>query len=330
MEKVSVIGGGAWGTALAQMLAAAGRTTLIWALEEEVVASINGSHVNELYLPDVPLHTDLRATSELAEAAAADLTLLVTPAQFLRPVTAGLSKHLKPGVPAVICAKGIEQGSHALMSEVLSDTLAEAPQAVLSGPTFAIEVAKGLPTAVTLACSDENLGGKIVEAVGQPHFRPYWTDDVIGAQIGGAVKNVLAIACGIVAGRNMGDNARAALMTRGLAELMRYGGLRGGRPETLMGLSGMGDLALTCNSLQSRNMSLGAELGKGRTMADILSERRSVAEGALTAGAIADHIAPLDIEMPICDAMDRILNQNANVDRTIQDLLQRPYRAEHG
>ncbi len=330
MDRISVIGGGAWGTALAQMLAAAGRRTQIWAREDEVVAAINGEHINPLYLPDLPLHRNLRATGDLGEAAAADLFLLVTPAQFLRPVTAELSQHADGGIPVAVCAKGIEIGSHALMSQVLAETMPQAPQAVLSGPTFAIEVARGQPTAVTLACADETLGERMVKAIGQPHFRPYWSGDVIGAQIGGAVKNVLAIACGIVEGRELGDNARAALMTRGLAEMMRYGALRGGRPETLMGLSGLGDLALTCNSLQSRNMSLGAELGKGRSMAEVLGERRSVAEGALTAGAIADHIAPLDIEMPICDAMDRILNKDADLDQTIQGLLQRPYRAEHG
>ncbi|MDP6691767.1 MAG: NAD(P)H-dependent glycerol-3-phosphate dehydrogenase [Alphaproteobacteria bacterium] len=330
MEKISVIGAGAWGTALAQLLVAAGRETQIWAREEEVVAAINKDHVNSVFLPDVPLNKGLRATSDLGEAAAADLVLLVTPAQFLRPVTAELAAHLKPGVPAVICAKGIEKDSFALMSEVLSETMPEAPQAVLSGPTFAIEVAKGLPTAVTLACADEALGGRIVETIGVPHFRPYWTDDVIGAQIGGAVKNVLAIACGIVEGRALGDNARAALMTRGLAEMMRYGAMRGGRSETLMGLSGLGDLALTCNSDTSRNMSLGIELGEGRRMEDILAERRSVAEGAHTVSAIADHVSPMDFEMPICTAMDGVLNYMADIDATIRGMLERPYRAEHG
>jgi len=328
MEKITVIGAGAWGTALAQILAAAGRKTQIWAREAEVVAAINKDHANPLFLPDVGLHTDLRATDDLAEAAQAELILLVTPAQFLRPVTAELAKHVKAGTPMVICAKGIEKGSFALMSEVLSETMPEAPRAVLSGPTFAIEVAKGLPTAVTLACTDEALGGRIVETIGQAHFRPYWTDDVIGAQIGGAVKNVLAIACGIVEGRALGDNARAALMTRGLAEMMRYGKMRGGRAETLMGLSGLGDLALTCNSDQSRNMSLGIELGEGRSMEDILAERRSVAEGAYTVSAIADHVSPMDFEMPICTAMDGVLNYMADIDATIRGLLGRPYRPE--
>jgi len=330
MEKVTVIGGGAWGTALAQMLAAAGRETKIWAREADVVSAINKNHCNDIYLAGVPLHAALGATTDMAEAGQAELILLVTPAQFLRPVTAELSQYLKPGVPVVICAKGIEKGSHALMSEVLAETLPAAPQAVLSGPTFAIEVAKGMPTAITLACADEAMGAEIVKTIGQPHFRPYWTDDIIGAQIGGAVKNVLAIACGIVEGRAMGDNARAALMTRGVAEIMRYGAWRGGRAETLMGLSGLGDLALTCNSLTSRNMSLGFELGKGRAMADILGERRSVAEGAHTVGALVDHIEGEDIDMPICGAMDRILNQGADLDDTIKDLLGRPYRPELG
>ena len=330
MKKITVIGAGAWGTALAQLLAASGRKTQIWAREDEVVEEVNKDHANPLFLPDFPLHGDLRATSDLAEAAAAELILAVTPAQFLRPVMADLAAHMKPGVPVVICAKGIEKDSFALMSEVLSETMPEAPQAVLSGPTFAIEVAKGLPTAVTLACADEDLGERIMAAIGQPHFRPYWTDDVIGAQIGGAVKNVLAIACGIVEGRALGDNARAALMTRGLAEMMRYGAMRGGRAETLMGLSGLGDLALTCNSDQSRNMSLGIELGEGRRMEDILAERRSVAEGAHTVSAIADHVSPMDFEMPICTAMDGVLNYMADIDATIKGMLERPYRAEQG
>jgi len=330
MNSVSVIGGGAWGTALAQMLAAFGRLTRIWALEEEVVTAINSRHCNDIYLPNVTLNTNVKATSNLAEAAETDVLLLVAPAQFFRSIAKELAKHLKPGLPVVICAKGIELGSHALMSEVITETIPENPLAILSGPTFAIEVAQGMPTAVTLACADENLGSELVELIGQPYFRPYWTDDVIGAQIGGAVKNVLAIACGIVAGRKMGDNARAALMTRGLAEVMRYGALRGARAETLMGLSGLGDLALTCNSLLSRNMSLGTELGKGRIMKEVLAGRQSVAEGSLTAGAITDHIRALDIEMPICSAVDAILNQQANLDETITALLQRPYRAEQG
>ena len=330
MNSVSVIGGGAWGTALAQMLAAVGRLTRIWAREEKVITAINSHHCNDIYLPNVTLSTKVKATSNLAEAAETDVLLLVAPAQFFRSVAKELAKHLKPDLPVVICAKGIELGSHALMSEVITETLPKNPLAILSGPTFAIEVAQGMPTAVTLACADKNLGSELVELIGQPYFRPYWTDDVIGAQIGGAVKNVLAIACGIVEGRKLGDNARAALMTRGLAEMMRYGALRGARSETLMGLSGLGDLTLTCNSLLSRNMSLGTELGTGRTMKEVLAGRQSVAEGSLTAGAITDHIRALDIEMPICSAVDAILNQQANLDETIKALLQRPYRAEQG
>lgn len=328
MNKISVIGGGAWGTALAQVLAQAGRDVTLWAREAEVVASINEGHVNALYLPAVDLDERLRASADLSEAARADLLLLVTPAQHLRAVSASLAGNVAEGTPAVICAKGIEQKTHKLMSEVVSETLPSCIPAVLSGPTFAIEVARGLPTAVTLACADQEAGARIAEAVGQPHFRPYLSSDVIGAQIGGALKNVIAIACGIVEGRQMGANARAALMTRGLAELVRYGIARGGRPETLMGLSGLGDLALTCNSEQSRNMSLGIQLGLGRTMDEIMAERNSVAEGAHTVGAITDPDAPIQVDMPICDAVDGVVNRKAGVDETIANMLSRPFTVE--
>jgi len=328
MKKITVIGAGAWGTALAQLLAASGRKTQIWAREDEVVEAVNKDHANPLFLPDFPLHGDLRATSDLAEAAAAELILAVTPAQFLRPVMADLAAHMKPGVPVVICAKGIEKDSFALMSEVLSETMPEAPQAVLSGPTFAIEVAKGLPTAVTLACADEDLGERIMAAIGQPHFRPYWTDDVIGAQIGGAVKNVLAIACGIVEGRALGDNARAALITRGLAEIARMGRAKGGRTETFMGLSGLGDLTLTCNAMQSRNFSLGVALGQGEKLTDILNSRLSVAEGVFSAEGVVQLGNKLGIHMPICEAVDAVLNRDADIDDTISALLARPQTTE--
>lgn len=328
MNRISVIGGGAWGTALAQVLAQAGRDVILWAREAEVVASINDDHVNAPYLPAVDLDERLRASDDLSEAARADLLLLVTPAQHLRAVTAGLTKDVAEGTPLAICAKGIEQKTHKLMSEVVAETLPSCIAAVLSGPTFAIEVARGLPTAVTLACADQEVGQRISEAVGQPHFRPYLSSDVVGAQIGGALKNVIAVACGIVAGRQMGDNARAALMTRGLAELVRYGIARGGRPETLMGLSGLGDLSLTCNSEQSRNMSLGIELGQGRAMAEIMAERNSVAEGVHTVGAITDPDAPVQIDMPICRAVDGVVNQMAGIDDTINNLLSRPFTDE--
>jgi len=328
MERIAVIGGGAWGTALAQTLAAAGRAVTLWAREAAVVAAINDDHANPTYLPDVPLAPTLKATGDLAEAGAADLILLVTPAQHTRAVAADLATHVADGTPAVICAKGVEQQSFALMSEVVADVMPGCLPAVLSGPTFAREVALGLPTAVTLACADAAIGHDIVEAIGQPHFRPYYSDDVIGAQIGGAVKNVIAIACGIVQGRELGDNARAALMTRGLAEVIRYGEARGGRATTLMGLSGLGDLTLTCNSPQSRNMSLGIELGAGRAMADILGERHSVAEGVHTVGALTDPNSPHKVDMPICRAVDAIVNHGTGIDDIIHDILSRPFKSE--
>ena len=327
-QRITVIGAGAWGTALAQMLCQAGRETVLWAREPEVADGINADHVNALYLPDVALNPALAATTELARAAEAELVLLVAPSQFLRAVCRDLAPALAADTPVVICAKGIELDSHALMSEVAAETLGGRPLAVLSGPTFAIEVARGLPTAVTLACVDEGLGAQIVETVGQPHFRPYAATDVIGSEIGGALKNVIAIACGIVMGKGLGDNARAALMTRGLAEMRRYGALRGARSETLMGLSGLGDLALTCNSPQSRNMSLGIALGEGKTIGEVLGARRSVAEGVATAAAVASHAEALGIDMPIAAAVAAVCHEGADLDATIHGLLTRPFRAE--
>ncbi len=328
MKRIAVIGGGAWGTALAQVCRANGRDTVIWALEDDVVGAINQSHENKVYLPGVPLDPDLRATRELGEAGDADLVLLVTPAQHLRSIARQLAGQVKGGVPMVICSKGVEIGSFALMSEVLAEILPENPPAILSGPTFAQEVASGLPTAVTLAAAGEKTGGAIVEAIGRPTFRPYLSDDIIGAQIGGAVKNVIAVACGIVEGKRLGENARAALMTRGLAELARYGIARGARMETLMGLSGIGDLSLTCNSLQSRNMSFGAELGQGKTAAEIKAARNSVAEGVHTAAAVTAEATAKNIDMPIAATVDLIANQGGNVDDAIQALLSRPFQPE--
>ncbi len=231
-------------------------------------------------------------------------------------------------MPAVICAKGIERQTGALMSEVAAEALPGGPLAVLSGPTFAAEVARGLPTAVTLACADGDLGALLMAALGSRRFRPYLSDDLVGAQIGGAVKNVIAIACGIVTGRGLGDNARAALITRGLAEMVRLAMAKGAQPETMMGLSGLGDLTLTCNSQQSRNMSLGVALGRGEALADILAARRSIAEGVSTAPSVVALAGRLGVEMPICEAVDRVLHHNADIDATIEALLARPFKAE--
>jgi len=328
-QRIGIVGGGAWGTAVALAALRAGRRAVLWAREPAVVEAITATRENRDYLPGVPLPPELEASSDLAALGDCDAVLLVAPAQHLRGVCARLAPHLKPGAPAVICAKGIEIETQDLMSDAVAAALpAGTPVAVLSGPTFAAEVARGLPTAVTLACADTALGARLVEALGSRTFRPYWSDDLVGAQVGGAVKNVLAIACGVVVGRRLGDNARAALITRGLAEITRLALRLGGRAETLMGLSGLGDLTLTCSSLQSRNMSLGAALGEGRTLADVLGERRSVAEGVYTARAVVALAARVGVEMPICTAVNAILNEGAGLDDTIQALLARPFREE--
>jgi glycerol-3-phosphate dehydrogenase (NAD(P)+) len=328
-QRVAVIGAGAWGTALALVARRAGRDVTIAAREVEVVAAINTTHRNDLFLPGVTLDERIRATAEAgAAAAAADLIVLAAPAQHLRTVSAALAPHIAQERPVVLCAKGVERGTGKLMSEVLAETVPHAALAVLSGPTFAAEVARGLPTAVTLA-TREPIGEALLAAIGSTSFRPYLSTDPVGTQIGGAVKNVIAIACGIVSGRGLGDNARAALMTRGLAEIMRLGAALGARPETLMGLSGLGDLSLTCNGQQSRNMSLGIALGQGQTLANALAGKRSIAEGVESAAAIAELASRRGVEMPIVAAVEAILHRGAAIDETIAGLLARPFKAEH-
>ena len=328
MNTIGVVGGGAWGTALALTARRAGRDVMLWAREASVVDSVNTAHVNADFLPGVALDPAIRATSDHAVIAGADAVLLVPPAQHLRAACRALAPYWRPGVPAVICAKGIELSTCALMADAVATELPGAVIAVLSGPTFAIEVARGQPTAITLACADAGLGQKLVEALGTASFRPYLSDDLVGAQMGGAVKNVLAIACGIVEGRGLGDNARAALITRGLAELTRLAVAKGGRPETMMGLSGLGDLILTASSTQSRNYSLGFALGEGRQLAEILAERRSVTEGVTTAGAVMDMAARIGVEMPICAGVDAVINKGVSLDDVIRALLSRPFRSE--
>jgi len=329
IETVAVVGGGAWGTALAAAIADAGRRVILWAREPEVAADINDRRENRRFLPGVTLPAALHATNDLALAAEAEAVLLVVPAQFLRQVGAALAPHWRAGVPAVICAKGIEQGSTALMSEVAAAVLPRATIAVLSGPTFAGEVARGLPTAVTLACADIALGQRLVAALGSMRLRPYVSDDVIGAQIGGAVKNVLAIGSGIVTGRCLGENARAALITRGLHEMVRLGCALGGRMETLMGLSGAGDLMLTCMSRQSRNFTVGHALGEGRSLEEALGGKSSVAEGVFSAPAVAALARSRDVDMPISFAIDAVLHGGAVIDATIEALLARPFKTEY-
>ncbi len=331
MKRIGIIGAGAWGTALAMVAGRAGRDVVIQARETDVVDAINAEHENPVFLPGVSLDPAIRATTEIAEAAAeADAVLLVVPSQFMRAAISGLKDGLGSGVPAVVCTKGIEKASHALMSEIVDDVLPGTPVAVLSGPTFAAEVAADKPTAVTLACADADTAVRLSEALGTPRFRPYRSDDIIGAQIGGAVKNVLAIGCGIVEGRGLGDNARAALITRGLAEIVRLGSAKGAKAETLMGLCGIGDLVLTCNAMQSRNFSLGVRLGRGETLDDIINARTSVAEGVSNASSVSELAGTLNIDMPICLAVDGILNHGADIDGTIEGLLSRPVTVEAG
>ena len=328
MKRVGVIGAGAWGTALAAAANRAGREVVLWAYEPEVARAINDGHKNTAFLPGMALDAAIRATTDIAEALDADAILLAAPAQRLRDVCAGFGADLRTKTPVVICAKGIEQNSGALMSEVVADTLPNSPLAILSGPTFASEVARRLPAAVTLACADTGLGETLCAALGTPEFRIYQSDDVVGAEIGGAVKNVLAIACGIVEGRGLGDNARAALITRGLAEIVRLGAAKGARAETFLGLCGLGDITLTCNAMQSRNFSLGVALGKGGALKAVLGARNSVAEGVFTASSVTALAQRIGVEMPIAQAVNDILNLGADIDETIAGLLARPFRAE--
>ncbi|MHB1219849.1 MAG: NAD(P)H-dependent glycerol-3-phosphate dehydrogenase [Alphaproteobacteria bacterium] len=323
MDTIGIIGAGAWGTALALVARRAGRRAILWAHEADTAASIRERHENP-FLPGVKLDPAIAATNDMAEAAAVDAILLVPPAQHLRAVAAALAPHVKGNPPIVICAKGIETRTGALMSEALAASMPAARACILSGPTFAAEVARGLPTAVTLAISDEAAGAALTAALTSRHFRIYRSDDVTGAQLGGAVKNVIAIACGVVMGRGLGDNARAALVTRGLAEIARLGRAMGAKPETIMGLSGLGDLALTCTGEQSRNLSLGMALGRGEKIADILARRRSVAEGVATAGSVITLAARHGVEMPIAAAVDAVVNKGADIDATIAALLARP------
>lgn len=328
-ERLAVIGAGAWGTALALVARRAGRQVTVWAREAEVARAIATRHENQPFLPGVALDPAIRATSDLAAAVdGAQALLLVTPAQHLHMIAARLSPLVASGTPAVVCAKGIERMTGRLPSESVAAALPQAPLAVLSGPTFAAEVARGLPTAVTMAATDPVLGARLIASLGGTTFRPYLSTDLVGAQVGGAVKNVIAIACGIVVGRAMGDNARAALLTRGLAEIMRLGTALGARRETLMGLSGLGDLTLTCGSEQSRNMSLGIALGRGRTLAEALAGKRSVAEGIDSAAATQALAQRLGVEMPIVAAVDAILHRGADIDGAIAAVLARPFRSE--
>jgi glycerol-3-phosphate dehydrogenase (NAD(P)+) len=327
-KTAAVVGAGAWGTALAQLSARAGLGVTLWTREPALAATIAATGRNDLYLPGVDLAPAIRATSDLADLSAADLILATTPAQHMRGSLAALAPHLRKAAPVILCAKGVEQGSLKLMTQVLAETLPGARPAVLSGPSFAADVARGLPTAVTLACPDPALGEALAQVLATPIFRPYLSDDLIGAEAGGAVKNVLAIACGVVEGRGLGRSAHAALITRGFAEMTRFGVALGGRAETLAGLCGLGDLVLTCSSPQSRNMSVGLALGRGETLAAALAGKRSVAEGVASAPAVRALGQRLGVEMPISEAVAKIVAGEIGVEQAIEDLLSRPLKFE--
>lgn len=328
LKYAGVIGGGAWGTALAQVCARAGMAVTLQAREVEVVEAIRAGRENTAFLPGVTLDEAIDVTTDLEDLAACDFILAVTPAQHLRSTLNALCPHVRDHVPIVLCAKGVEQGTLQLMTQVLAETIEHASPAVLSGPSFAVEVARGLPTAVTLACPDEDLGRALAEAIATPTFRPYLSTDMIGAEAGGAIKNVLAIACGIVEGKGLGRSAHAALITRGFAEMTRMAEALGGHAETVAGLCGLGDLVLTCSSPQSRNMSVGLALGAGQSLEQALAGKLTVAEGVASAPAVRALARKLKVETPISEAVAAILAGEVGVDEAILGLLSRPLKTE--
>jgi glycerol-3-phosphate dehydrogenase (NAD(P)+) len=328
-SNFGVIGAGAWGTALAQNLAIAGRDVTLWAFEKDTVETINSTHENKSFLPGVTLSEKIKATQNLDALADCDALLSVAPAQHTRTILSHFNDNSKlDGKPVILCSKGIEISTREFMSDVLGETLPNVIPAVLSGPSFAIDVAKGLPTAVTLACEDEAVGEALVKAVAAPTFRPYLSTDVLGAEIGGAVKNVLAIACGMVLGMGLGRSAHAAIIARGFAEMRRLGKTLGCAPETLTGLCGLGDLVLTCSSEQSRNMSCGHALGRGETLENILATRNSVTEGVASAPALKAMAMELGVDMPISFAVADILSGDLDIQQAMATLLAREHKSE--
>lgn len=323
--KIGVIGAGAWGTALAQVLSEGQESLLIWAREPEVMDQINRSRENERFLAGLPLRQNIIATNDMNDLASCEAILLVTPAQHLRT-----SLESFPGSDAslILCSKGIEANSRMLMSDLVKELRPNNPLAVLSGPTFADEVAKGLPTALTLACETSELWDQLNPIIAKSTFRPYYSSDIIGAEIGGAVKNVLAIGCGVVDGAGLGQNARASLIGRGFAEMLRYGIARGAQMETLSGLCGLGDLVLTCSSTSSRNFSLGKGLGEGQAAEDLLSNRHTVAEGAQTAPVLQKDAQDRDVDMPIVNAVCSLLSGDTDLKTVVNQLMNRPLVSE--
>ena len=328
MQTIGIIGGGAWGTALAQSFASAGNSCVIWAREEEVATSINSKNENTLFLPGVTLNKNIRATGSITEAAHCDILVLVTPAQYLRSTLQSLKAELDDKKPLVICAKGVEIETGMMLSQIAAEVCPQSPIAILTGPTFAAEIARGLPSAVTLAMKDKEQAAALAETLSSRTLRMYGADDIIGAQVGGAVKNVIAIGCGIVEGKKLGDSARAALVTRGLAEIARLASALGAKKETLMGMCGVGDLILTCSSMQSRNFSLGVALGQGKSLKEILESRNSVTEGVHTAKALIVMAKNNAVDMPISEAVNACLQDGADVSQIIEKILNRPLKTE--
>ena len=319
--KIGVVGAGAWGTALAQVLSEDQGELLLWALESEVANDVNRHHENKLYLAGHQLRSNIRATNDLDELSSCDVILLVTPAQHLRASIAALPE---TRAALVLCSKGIEASSQLLMSDIVTELRPDNPMAVLSGPTFAHEVADGLPTALTLACQNMELWEQLKPLISKRTFRPYYSDDITGAEIGGAVKNVLAIGCGVVDGAGLGQNARASLIGRGFAEMLRYGEARGAKAETLSGLCGLGDLVLTCSSTSSRNFSLGKGLGEGQSAKSLMTDRSTVAEGAYTAPVLQKDAKERGVDMPIVDAVCALLAGETDPKTVVAHLMNRP------
>jgi glycerol-3-phosphate dehydrogenase (NAD(P)+) len=324
-QHIAVLGGGAWGTALAQTCARAGRDVTLWEHNPANAAQLEKKRESG-FLPGVRLEDSIRIARDLGAAARADAILLVVPAQALRSVLTALAPSIAESTPLVACAKGIEHGTHKFMTEIVAELAPKAVPAILSGPSFAADVARGLPTAVTIAAADGDIAQQLAQAIGSGAFRPYHSADLRGVEIGGAVKNVLAIAAGIVTGRGLGASASAALTTRGFAELVRFGNAFGARTETMMGLSGLGDLILTCSTPQSRNFSLGVALGQGE--APGTAAHGKLAEGAFTAPVLLEMARAKDIEMPISTAVAAVLVEAMRVDEAIESLLARPLKAE--
>jgi glycerol-3-phosphate dehydrogenase (NAD(P)+) len=327
---IGVISAGAWGTALAVIANRAGSRVTLYTSNGNVKESILVKRTNDTYLPGIFIDPNITVTDNAAKVCACDIVIIAIPSHHMRSICIWLSDQIEASVPLVIATKGIERGSLALMSEVVSAILPKNPVAVLSGPNFASEAARGLPTATTIACADEQLASQIIYGIGGKYFRPYHTDDIIGTQIGGAVKNVFAIACGIALGRGFGENARAAIITRGMVEMTRLCLFKGGRQETLMGLSGMGDVMLTCTSATSRNTALGMELGRQeRSVKAILESRQQrLAEGVSTADSVTELSRKIGISMPICAAVRDILYDNKDINDIIQHLMERPFVTE--